>query len=336
MIIQHAQSLKPFNTLALPAIADKFIQCHQLDELQSALKSTTEVPLILGGGSNVIFRRQQIPFVIQILMQGIEKIHVNDDEEIWRVSAGESWHHLVEESVKAGLSGLENLAGIPGSVGAAPMQNIGAYGVEIKDSLVGVHAIHRTVPSQSFFNLAQCQLSYRNSFFKSLVNNPWIITHVDFRLRKTFQPKLSYGELAHWASNVNPALLSPRLVMQQVLRIRTQKLPDPKTTPNAGSFFHNPVVTLDKYWEMKKDTPDLVAYEHGPGHMKLAAGYLLQALGWKGRRVGHFQVHPEHALVITHLGGGDGEELLAFAALMQQDLSARWGLTLQIEPKIFA
>ena len=324
------KDLSTLNTMALPCIAKRFYMLGDDDELQRFFATEQGDVLILGGGSNVILPPLISRPVVQLAYSGIDVINETDESVTIDVGAAVVWDELVVWSVEHGYYGLENLSLIPGSVGAAPVQNIGAYGVELKDSLNSVRAFDREQQAFVELNTEQCQFEYRDSIFKRQ-NGRFVITRVIFELSKLPEFCLEYGELRSLAECDDLSLNSVR---EKVIAVRQAKLPDPEKIPNSGSFFKNPVVSADTYFELKKTFSDLVAYPLENNHYKLAAGWLIDNAGLRGQCIGRVAVHRKQALVLTNLGGAKQEDIIKASEEIQQSCLALYGVNLEVEPVI--
>ncbi|KAA0875343.1 UDP-N-acetylmuramate dehydrogenase [Nitrincola tapanii] len=331
--IQEGVDLSALNTLGFAAQAERFVRVDKVEELpqlHSYLQAHPQPVLLLGGGSNLVLGEHIPGLVVQMAIQGWELLSEAEDEIIQlRVMAGESWHSSVEKSLQQGLYGLENLALIPGTVGAAPIQNIGAYGVELKDRVHSIQAFDRDTGDWCDLTPADCAFAYRESRFKSLEPGRYWIWAVTFTLSRRPCVDLSYQALAQACGSQSP---TPWQVFEAVCRLRRAKLPDPKVLGNVGSFFKNPLVSASQYERLLRQFPDLVAYAEPSGGYKLAAGWLIDACGWKGKRREQVGVHTEQALVLVHYGQARREELLALAAEIQKDVLMRFGVELEQEP----
>ena len=331
-------SLQSHNTLAVPAVADWFVSVASDADLRQALAWARErqLPLlVLGGGSNIVLRDNFPGLVIHMRSQG-KNLVAEDEDYVWlQVAAGENWHQLVEYTLGQGFYGLENLSLIPGSVGAAPIQNIGAYGVEVQDVLAELTALEIASGVQVNFTRDSCQFGYRDSIFKGALKDKYIITSVTFRLRKNPHLVLDYPALRQALAGVAPENLSPGLVSGAVIAIRQSKLPDPAQIPNVGSFFKNPMISLEQYQQLQQRYPQLVAYPVDGQQIKLAAGWLIDQAGWRGREFAGARVHPQQALVLTNPQRLPGGALLALAEQIQGDVQARFGVHLEMEPRVY-
>ena len=331
-------NLQPHNTLAVPAVADWFVSVASDADLRQALAWARErqLPLlVLGGGSNLVLRDNFPGLVIQMRSQG-KTLVAEDDDHVWlQVAAGENWHQLVQYTLGQGFYGLENLSLIPGSVGAAPIQNIGAYGVELQDVFAELTAVEVSSGVQVNFTRDSCQFGYRDSIFKGVFKDKYIITSVTFKLHKSPHLVLDYPALRQALAGIEPENLSPELVSEAVIAIRQAKLPNPAEIPNVGSFFKNPLVSLEHCQRLQQSYPQLVAYPVDGQQVKLAAGWLIDQAGWRGREFAGVRVHPQQALVLTNPQRLPGGAILALAEQIQQDVQARFGVHLEMEPRVY-
>ncbi len=331
-------NLQKLNTLAVPALAQYFVSVKTDDELREALAfaRAKNLPLLLlGGGSNIVLRDDFPGLVVQIKSHGKEVVDEND-EFIWlKVAAGENWHQLVEYSLDNALYGLENLSLIPGSVGAAPIQNIGAYGVEIKELVAELSALNIRSGLAVTFTNESCQFGYRDSIFKQSLKDQYVITSVTFRLRK--QPHLNLTYPALWAAlaDIPEADITPHHVSAAVIDIRQTKLPDPATIPNVGSFFKNPVIDQLQFDALQAANPAIVSYPAAANQVKLAAGWLIDQAGWRGKDVGGAVVHEQQALVLTNPLKSSGQAVLELAELIKKSVFEQFGVMLEMEPRIY-
>ena len=309
MKIQENISLKPFTTFGIDKKAKFFTTVTTLDELKSALLVAKEKQLpvfILGGGSNILLTRDIEGLVIKLEIKGINLVK-EDEDQLWaEVGAGEMWHELVMHSIAKDWAGLENLSLIPGTVGASPMQNIGAYGVEIKDVFDSLMAMNRETLELQSFDAEACRFVYRESVFKQTFKDQFVITSVTFRLSKTPNFHLEYGAIREVLAANGIDQPSIRAISDAVIQIRQSKLPDPKEIGNAGSFFKNPTIPNAQFDELKASYPSIPGYPSAEG-VKVAAGWLIEQTGWKGKRIGKVGVHAKQALVLVNYGGGSGE-----------------------------
>lgn len=330
--------LKKLNTLAVPAKALFFVRVNNNTELQEALTfaQTENLPLLfLGGGSNIILSDDFAGLVIQLAFLGKEVVGENDDSVWLKVAAGENWHELVQYTLDHALYGLENLSLIPGSVGAAPIQNIGAYGVELKNSFAELEAINISSRLPVTFTKESCQFGYRDSIFKHQLKDQYVITSVTFCLSKHPQLNINYPALNNVFENTPVDNITPQLVSEAIIHIRQSKLPDPALIPNVGSFFKNPIILLSELTTLKKRWPAIVFYDVDESHVKLAAAWLIDQLGWRGKKLDDVEVHLHQALVLINPHHVSGVKVLALANAIQQSVWAEFAVALEIEPRIY-
>lgn len=317
--------LAPWHTLRASAQAAQLTLIDDADEL----KACPPDAFILGGGSNVIFVGEVTRPLWHLNVQGREVVAEDNAHIYYRVAAGETWAKLVEDCAGQGWYGLENLALIPGTVGAAPVQNIGAYGVEVAQVIDSVQVYDRFDNTTKDIRGSDCAFAYRQSHFKGLWQNRYIITAVTFKLAKSGKLVLDYPDLAAQAA----ALHTPADVCHAVTTVRQRKLPDPAELPNAGSFFHNPLVDANQAVALAKQHPDMPQYPSSDGMVKISAGWCIEQCGFKGQYDGAVGMYEGHALVLVNCGGS-GQDILNYAAKVRQAVGARFGLTLHIEPII--
>ena len=333
MNIQESISLKPFTTFGIDQKAKYFTRVGTLSELKAALLAAKEQQLpvfILGGGSNILLTRDIDALVIKLEIKGINLVKEEGDQLLVEVGAGEMWHELVLHSIAQDWAGLENLSLIPGTVGASPMQNIGAYGVEIKDVFDSLQAMHRQTLEMHSFDAEACQFGYRESVFKQTLKDQYVITSVTFRLSKTPKFHLEYGAIREVLAANGIEQPSIRAISDAVIQIRQSKLPDPKEIGNAGSFFKNPTIANAQFDALKAEYPSIPGYPSAEG-VKVAAGWLIEHAGWKGKRIGDVGVHAKQALVLVNYGGGSGEELKSLSEQIQASVFEKFGINLQPE-----
>jgi UDP-N-acetylmuramate dehydrogenase len=335
-LIQHVQSnvaLQAFTTFGIAASARFYLRVTEVAQLQQ-LNEKPELLglplLVLGGGSNIILTRDFPGLVIHIALTERKRINEDDQFIYVRAAAGEVWHDFVQWTLAQGWGGLENLSLIPGSVGAAPIQNIGAYGVEIKDCFHSLTWFEFATGTIHTFALSDCQFAYRDSVFKQNLRDKGVILDVTFALAKQWQAKLSYGDVAQHLQGIT--LPTPQQISAAICAIRQSKLPDPKSLGNAGSFFKNPLVSADIRSALLTRFPQLVSYPQPDGQFKLAAGWLIEQAGWKGHVAGRVGVYQKQALVLVNLGGASGAEVMALAQEIQADVEQQFGVQLDIEP----
>ncbi len=327
--------LAPLTTFAVKARAAHFARVESVEQLKNLLADERLAGLprfVLGGGSNVLFTRDFEGLVIGIGIKGFELIDETEDLRRIRLGAGCEWSAVVDETLARGWPGLENLALVPGTVGGAVVQNIGAYGLEVAERIERVHCLDSRTLEPVDFTVDACDYGYRTSLFKSPEASHLIVTGVDLVLPKAFEPRVSYKELAAVFSDKAPETALE--VADAVKEIRRRKLPDPNVLPNAGSFFKNPVVTRVKLRHLLQDTPQLVSYPLAGGRAKLAAAWLIEAVGMKGRREGEAGVYDRQALVIVNYGGATGAQIKALADQVAHKVWMRFGVRLEPEPVI--
>jgi len=325
MNIQENVNLASFNSFGVASQARHFGTVTSVAELEFALDFAEKQRLpvhILGGGSNTLFVADYPGLVLRIAIAGIEPLEAPGQ---LRIGAGEKWHHLFTHSLKKELYGLENLALIPGLCGAAPIQNIGAYGVELEQFFVSLEAFNLATREIKTFDDDACEFGYRDSLFKQ-PGNPWVVLSLTLQLHTEPAPVLTYPALVEALGTATP---TPQQIFDSVCAIRSSKLPDPAKLGNAGSFFKNPVVSRDKYQSLKADHPDLPCYDTEDADLvKLPAAWLLDTLGWKGRQRGSAAVHDQHALVLVNPGDASGEDILLLAQEMSTSVLEKFGIAL--------
>ncbi|WP_339900413.1 UDP-N-acetylmuramate dehydrogenase [uncultured Gilvimarinus sp.] len=336
--------LQRFNTLAIGARARFYVAVSNGDEILEALAFAREreLPVLpLGGGSNIVLADDYPGLVIHIKLLGVEQVG-EDAQSVWvRAAAGENWHEFVQHCLTMGCYGLENLALIPGSVGAAPIQNIGAYGVELQQRLSELSAIDIRSGVPVTFTAESCNFAYRDSVFKHSARDRYIITSVTFKLDRVVKPVLEYPSLRQQLQlepGDQPSSekhFSAQQIADAVIAVRQEKLPDPADTPNAGSFFKNPIVAAGEFTALQQRYPDIVSYPQADGRVKLAAGWLIDRAGWRGYRAGDVAVHSEQALVITNPGRGAGASVLALADEITTSVFKQYGVRLELEPRVY-
>lgn len=334
MHIQYNKDLTKLNTFGLAASAAFFAEARSVRALSEIITSIewNNIPkFILGGGSNVLLLNNIDQLVIHLLIKGIEKIR-EDDDYVWlHAGGGEVWHDLVMYCVAHGYAGIENLSLIPGTVGAAPMQNIGAYGVEVKEVVETVEALSLATGELKVFTNKECNFGYRESVFKHSLKGRYVITGVTFRLNKVPEFKVSYGDIKSTLNEMGVTSYSIKSVSDAVIRIRQSKLPDPAEIGNAGSFFKNPEIPADQYEKLKTHFPAMPGYHTGPGLVKVPAGWLIEQANWKGYREGAVGVHDRQALVLVHYGGGTGTQIKLLSERIQASVEAKFGIKLLAE-----
>ena len=335
--IRHHVSLRDFNSFGLPAVAATLVHLSSEAELKQLLTQAEFAlapKLILGGGSNMVFTHDVTATVLKVEIMG--RTLVQEDERAWVVEAGagENWHEFVAWTLKQGWPGLENLALIPGLVGAAPVQNIGAYGVELKDRFESLDTVDLETGRSSSLGPAQCHFGYRDSVFKQALAGKSLITRVRLRLPKPWLPVLGYVDLERKMAESGDRQPSADTIFNWVCAIRRAKLPDPALIGNAGSFFKNPVVSQEQCRDIIGRDPEIVHYQLADGSVKLAAGWLIDACGWKGKSVGQAGVYEKQALVLVNRGGAIGAEVMTLALAIEESVYGRFGIRLEREPVI--
>lgn len=329
-------SLRGHNTFGLEAFARWFCRIDSPEQFAAVLRDprVTGLPhLVLGGGSNIVLTRDFEGVAMLVCLAGKRLAH--EDDQAWYVeaAAGENWHEFVAWTLAQGLPGLENLALIPGTVGAAPVQNIGAYGLEMAERFASLRAVELATGETRELDAAQCRFGYRDSFFKRDGRGRFAITSVTFRLPKAWTPRAEYADVAR-ALEASGAEASPQAIFDAVVAVRRAKLPDPAQLGNAGSFFKNPVVDAQTFEALHAREPQIVSYRQADGRFKLAAGWLIDRCGWKGRAIGAAVVHERQALVLVNRGGATGAQVLALAQAIQEDVRVRFGVCLEAEPVV--
>jgi len=348
LVLQPNYDLQALNTLSVPSVAELFVTIRSDNDyasLLSFLKEKNYPLLILGGGSNVLLPNYISGVVAKIETQNRELISETDTDVVMRFSAGENWHDIVMWSVENGFCGIENLALIPGSIGAAPIQNTGAYGVELESCCEYVDVIFLKSGKKARLMQEQCQFAYRDSIFKGELKDKVLITHVALKLKKeTVQQSTNHAHI-----NLRYPALKSKLIescvdidnlkvkdlAHAVIEIRQSKLPDPKKIPNAGSFFKNPVANINQYDHIKQFYPDVVAYPLDDNRFKLAAGWLIDKAGWKGKALDGIAMHSQQALVLTNPTSASSQQILTFANKVRDSIFQLFGVELEIEPRIF-
>ncbi|MEM9257052.1 MAG: UDP-N-acetylmuramate dehydrogenase [Pseudomonadota bacterium] len=338
MPIQHNDWLTEHNTLALPARARAVARIHDDAALQQSLRWAGEQGLSvvpMGEGSNVVLLGDLDCLIVRMENRGIEVTKRTDTTVTLRIAAGENWHGLVQWCLAHGYFGLENLALIPGSVGAAPIQNIGAYGVEVSSFLREVESRRIDDGSRVLLSASDCELAYRDSVFKHALRDQLVIYAVSLQLQRVPNPVTHYPALADHFRRQDVGCPTPQEVFDAVVAIRSAKLPDPTETPNVGSFFKNPLVEPGRADELRQAFPELPCYSGSDSQVKLSAAWMIDHCGWKGRRAGPAGVHCEHALVLVNHGGATGADVLALAADIAAGVQQTFGVQLDIEPRIY-
>jgi len=328
-------SLQAFNTFRIDARARRYLRVTDPAQLAAlaADPALAALPrLVLGGGSNLLLTRDVDALVLHMGLLGKEIVGSTDTATLVRAQAGENWHGFVEWTLDQGLGGMENLALIPGTVGASPIQNIGAYGAEVKDLFHALTVFDFATGATRGMTAAECRFGYRDSIFKHAGGRDLVVLDVTFALPRAWTPNLRYAELAQALAADGIADPTPRQVGDTVAAIRRRKLPDPADIGNAGSFFKNPVIAAEDCARLLERWPQLVHHRQPDGSEKLAAGWLIDQCGWKGKSLGRAGVYPKQALVLVNNGGATGEEVMALARAIQADVRERFGVMLEAEP----
>ena len=337
MQIESGVSLKPYNTFGLPAVAHTLVRIASDADVRRVVddpKLGRAPKFILGGGSNIILTRDMPQVVLKVEVRGMRIVEERADAWIVEAGAGENWHEFVRYTVEQGCHGLENLALIPGTVGAAPVQNIGAYGVELKDRFESLDAVDLVTGRSVTLRAGICEFGYRDSAFKHSLAGRSVITRVRFRLPRPWQPVLGYLDIQRKVAETGIAAPDARRLFDWVCAIRRAKLPDPAAVGNAGSFFKNPVVTPEQCRDIIGRDPEIVHYPLPDGSVKLAAGWMIDACGWKGKTVGQAGVYEKQALVLVNRGAAIGSEVMTLARAIQESVYGRFGIRLEPEPVV--
>lgn len=327
--------LRPFNSFGFSSIAKHFVEINEASELRMLIGTPgfqKEKTLILSGGNNILLTQDVFDgLVVHINNQGIETLSDDGVSVVVRVQGGVDWPEFVRQMVAKGLFGVENLAHIPGKVGAAPVQNIGAYGMELKDSFEQCEAMDLVTGDIKVFAKEDCRFGYRESIFKRELRGRYVIISVDFRLKKDAPLNLEYGNIRSYLEQNGIERPSLQQFHDAICAIRDAKLPDPKVTGNAGSFFKNPVVPFARFEALREQFPTIPHYPEGEGMVKVPAGWLIEQAGWKGWRDEHVGVYEKQALVLVHFGGGKGEDIVNLAKRIQRSVEEKFGIIIRPE-----
>ncbi len=337
MQIESGISLKPYNTFGLPAVAHTLVRVAGDADVRGVVDHPQlgrAAKFILGGGSNIILTRDMPQVVLKVEVRGMQLVEERADAWIVEAGAGENWHEFVAYTLAQGWPGLENLALIPGTVGASPVQNIGAYGIELADRFESLDAVDLMTGRGVTLGKETCGFGYRQSVFKNLLAGRSVITRVRFRLPKPWQPVLGYLDLERKIHETGITAPSAQQVFDWICAIRRAKLPDPGAIGNAGSFFKNPIVTPEQCRDIIGRDPEIVHYPLPDGSVKLAAGWMIDACGWKGKHVGQAGVYEKQALVLVNRGGAIGSEVMLLATAIQESVYGRFGIRLEPEPVV--
>ena len=337
-MIRSDVSLKTLNTFGISASAKFFSEASNEDQVRAIIQTnefSSNDNLILGGGSNLLFTENFNGIVLKNNISGIEVIRETDEAVYVKAGGGVVWHDFVLYCIKKGWNGLENLSLIPGSLGASPMQNIGAYGVEIKDIFEELEAIHLKTGEINYFNNLDCKFNYRESIFKTSLKGEYLISRVTFKLSKKMNFNTSYGIINQQLEAMNITDLTAKSISDAVVAIRQSKLPDPKKIGNSGSFFKNPIVSNGQFEKLKLNFPNVVGYPSGDKSTKLAAGWLIDQAGWKGKKFNNYGVHKNQALVLVNYGGATGKEIYNLSEEIMQSIKEKFNVALEREVNIY-
>jgi len=328
-------NLQAYNTFGLSAIAELFDEFTSIDELDKFLAEDRKRDLlVIGGGSNLLLTQDVKGLVLKNSIKGIDVVDETSSHAIIKAAAGETWHDLVLYSIENNYGGIENLSLIPGSVGAAPMQNIGAYGVEIKDVFEELEAYEIATGKIRVFSAQECQFGYRESVFKRDLKGKFIIVSVSIRLNKSNSVNTSYGAIEGRLKEMGVLTPTIRDVSNAVIHIRESKLPNPKDIGNSGSFFKNPIVSKEKFDALQKQYPTIANYPIDDNSIKLAAGWLIDNAGWKGKTIGNYGVHKNQALVLVNYGGAQGSDIFQLSEDILSSIKELYGIELEREVNV--
>lgn len=336
MKIKENISLKPYNTFGIDVLAKHFVSVSNLDELKNILllKGYPD-KLILGGGSNILLTKNQKALVIHVNLKGITIISEDENSVIVKANAGENWHEFVLWCLDHDFGGIENLSLIPGNVGTAPIQNIGAYGVELKDSFISCEGLSLESNTIKSFSKANCNFGYRNSIFKQHEKGKYIITNVTFKLsKKTHKLNINYGSIASQLELMQITSPTIQEISKAVIAIRESKLPNPKEIGNSGSFFKNPIISKAHYVTLLENFPEIPSYTISDNEIKIPAGWLIEKSGFKGKRFGDYGVHKNQALVLVNYGNSKGSDILNLSKLIQKTIKRLFGISIEAEVNI--
>ncbi len=337
MRVEEHKSLKNYNTFGINCNARYFVSVETINELKQALsEKPSEELFILGGGSNMLLTGDMDAYVLHINLKGIEILKESETEVFVKAMAGENWHSFVQYCIAKDFGGLENLSLIPGNVGTAPIQNIGAYGVELKDTFESCNTVEIETLNEREFNKEECAFEYRNSIFKNEAKGKYIITSVTFKLsKKHHKTSVSYGDIQKNLAEKNIETPTIKDISEAVIAIRQSKLPDPKVLGNSGSFFKNPVVDSETFQKFRRNFPEAPFYEISPTEFKIPAGWLIEKAGFKGQRFGDAGVHKNQALVLVNYGNATGKEIWQLAMDIQKKVKEMTGIFIEPEVNIF-
>lgn len=336
--VQRNYSIKKYNSFGIDVRADYFIEIQSIEDIYSIISDPVfkeKKHLFLSGGCNILFQNDFFDgLIIYVNNKGIEITEKDDNQVIVKAQAGEDWKEFVKTTIRHSFYGLENLSHIPGKVGASPIQNIGAYGVEVKDSLLCVHAINLSTGEKRFFSKEECQFGYRNSVFKNTLKDQYFIFAVEFLLKKKSNLNLQYGNIQSFLSK--KSITEPTLsqLSEAICEIRDEKLPNPEIIGNAGSFFKNPIIHKELFQKLKGIFPQIPSYPDQSGKVKIPAGWLIEQAGWKGFREGDIGVYDKQALVLVNYGNAKGKEIVALSQKIQESVNEKFGILIETEVNI--
>ncbi|TYA53241.1 UDP-N-acetylmuramate dehydrogenase [Formosa maritima] len=336
MQIKQNISLKPFNTFGIDVLAKHFISIENIDALKQviSLEEYSNI-FILGGGSNMLLTKDIETLVVHVNLKGISILSENEDSVLVQANAGENWHEFVLWCLEKDFGGLENLSLIPGNVGTAPIQNIGAYGIELKDTFISCEALHIATKTLKTFTKTDCKFDYRNSVFKQEEKGEFIICNVTFKLsKKNHTLHTSYGSISDELAGMNITNPTIQDISNAVIKIRQSKLPDPKKIGNSGSFFKNPVILKSAYSKLKENFQDIPGYPVSETEIKVPAGWLIEKAGFKGKQFGNYGVHKAQALVLVNYGNAKGSDILELSILIQNTIKQIFNITIEAEVNI--
>ncbi|SHI94079.1 UDP-N-acetylmuramate dehydrogenase [Mesonia phycicola] len=331
-------SLKEYNTFGIDVKAKNFVEITNEEELKEVLKQTYASELfVLGGGSNCLLTKNLDATVVHVNIKGISIVNETNDEVFIKAQAGENWHEFVLYCISQNFGGIENLSLIPGNVGTSPIQNIGAYGVELKDTFVECEAINIQTLEKKVFTKKDCKFGYRNSIFKNEVKGQYIITSVIFKLsKKNHELHTGYGAILNKLESNQIVEPTIKNISDAIISIRKQKLPDPREIGNSGSFFKNPIITVTKFNNLQEEYPEIPSYKISEEEVKVPAGWLIDQAGFKGYRSGDAGVHKNQALVLVNYGEATGQEILDLATHIQQQIEEKFSIRLEMEVNIIS
>lgn len=335
MQIKENISLKSYNTFGIDVKAKQFASVTTTDELTTILNSSTTKPFVIGGGSNMLLTQDIDALVLHINTKGITFKHHNDNQVLVTAQAGENWHEFVLWCLKHDFGGVENMSLIPGNIGTAPIQNIGAYGVELKDVFHSCQAIHLESKTEKTFTAKDCNFGYRESVFKQDLKNQYIITEVTLKLTsKVHNLKTSYGAITNQLNIMQVNQPTIATISEAVIAIRESKLPDPKTIGNSGSFFKNPIIPESQYKTLLSNFPEIPCYKISSEFVKVPAGWLIEHAGFKGKTLGNYGVHKNQALVLVNYGDANGQDILELAQFIQKTIFRLFGIRIDMEVNV--